>query len=933
MRVCLVDHAYHQRTRSTSFVKQELLAAHEVDEWWDDRWHSGAAPDPAGILEHDYDLIVVLQASELVAELVHAGASNLVFIPMWDNARRLSDKYWRSLDGVRILSFCHALHERMQRLGVLSTYAKYYPDSRDAEPVGGFEDLRGFFWQRHFELTWEDIAVLVRGASFSGMHLHLAQDPNAETRNLPSDEDVAQHNLTTSDWFGTQEEYLDVLARSNVFFAPRLSEGIGFSFIEAMAMGMCVVAVDQPTMSEYITDGVSGLLWPVGRPRPLDFKHAAELGRRAREGVFIGRERWLSDLPRVLEFIETPSDRISPSIRDYTHHQARPSRDVSPQRVGEQDDGGRPLVSVVTVTLNCRDEFEDTLASVVGQHYLNLEVIVVDGGSSDGTLELIRANDQLLDAWVSEPDDGPFDAMEKAAGLANGKYLLFMNAGDRFVGPQAISHALRFAPTEADFVYGHHIYRGLDGVDQLHKANDFEITWRRLQEGHLDSGWLIGVPGHQATFVRTSLLREYGFNRSYRVAADHEFMYRMRKQGASFYNCDLVVSAYASGGFSWRNQDLCFDEWERMAAQYGNPEAARRFVDSLRQTRMQAIRSGIARRFGLAEKIVDAVSARIARRRVQRSGLFSAQWYLDEYPDVREAGLDPAAHYVRHGARELRDPSPLFSTGLYVSKHPDVARTGANPLLHYLHHRGTKRAAEGTIFTSQYGEDEFLVEHGLVPSKGVFVDVGAGDPVRFSNTYSLEQAGWTGLCVDADAEQVEALRRVRKCAVEWAAVSPTEGEVEFLHCQDPDYSTTLDHLPDLAASEGWEYTTSRVSAVRLETLLEKHNIGKIDLLSIDTEGSELDVCDTLDWDAHRPRVVVIEYLTHGRPAREEAIRLHFGQLPYRLVYRTTSNLIFAETKLPRVLARRSAIRRYFARRDAKRFPLDAADRHGHEGQR
>lgn len=906
MRVCLVDHAYHQRTRSTSFVKHDLLAEHDVDELWDDRWHSGIAPDAAEIVERNYDLIVVLQASEVVAELVRAGATNLAFIPMWDNAKRLSDKYWRGLGDVRILSFCHALHRRMQRLGVLSTYAQYYPDPGTLEPVGDFETLRGFFWQRHFELTWDDITVLIGEAPFAGMHIHLAQDPDAETRSLPSSEEVAQHNITTSSWFGTREEYLDVLARSNVFFAPRLSEGIGFSFLEAMAMGMCVVAVDQPTMSEYLTDGVSGLLWSVGKPRPLEFAQAAEMGRRAREASLVGRERWLSELPRLRDFLDVPRDRITPSMRHWNT---------------KRDDEAAPHVSVAMVTLNCHDEFEETLASVLGQDYPNLEVIVIDGASRDGTLELIRDNARHLDVWVSEPDDGPFDAMQKAAGLAKGSYLLFMNAGDRFVSPQAISHAFQFAPAEADFIYGHHIYGGLDGVDELHKANDFEVTWRRLREGDLDAAWLIGVPGHQATFVRTALLREHGFDRSYRVAADHEFMYRMRDRGASFYNCDLVISAYASGGFSSRNQDVCFDEWERMAGRYGSPDAARRFVSRLRQTRLAMVRAAVVRRSRFASRIADSVSAKIVQLRLRRSGLFSAEWYLDQNPDVRDANLNPVAHYVQHGARELRDPSPLFSTALYLSKHPDVARTGTNPLFHYLRRGGATRTLSGN-FTSQYGEDEFLVGRGRVPAKGVFVDVGAGDPIRFSNTYAFEQLGWTGLCIDADPEQIESLRRSRTCAIEWAAIASTIGEVEFVHCQDPDYSTTLDHLPELAESRGWGYATTRVPAERLETALEKHSIGKIDLLSIDTEGSELEVCETLEWDEHRPRVVVIEYLTHGRASQEEAIRQYFGRLPYRLIHRTTSNLIFAETRLPRVLGRQPTLRRYFARRDAKRFPLN-----------
>lgn len=224
-------------------------------------------------------------------------------------------------------------------------------------------------------------------------------------------------------------------------------------------------------------------------------------------------------------------------------------------------------------------------------------------------------------------------------------------------------------------------------------------------------------------------------------------------------------------------------------------------------------------------------------------------------------------------------------------------------------------------FSSQFGEDEFLVKGKHVPRQGVFVDVGAGDPVRFSNTYYLERLGWTGVCIDADPKQIEALRRLRTAAVEWAAVTAADGEVELLECDDPDYSTTLDHLPALAAIRGWEYAMTRVPAARLETILNKHGIETINLLSIDTEGNELDVCATLDWDRQRPRVVVIEYLTWGRPSQEAAVRDYFTELRYRLVHRTRSNLIFHETRLSRFLRRWSFARAYLARREKKRFPL------------
>ena len=162
---------------------------------------------------------------------------------------------------------------------------------------------------------------------------------------------------------------------------------------------------------------------------------------------------------------------------------------------------------------------------------------------------------------------------------------------------------------------------------------------------------------------------------------------------------------------------------------------------------------------------------------------------------------------------------------------------------------------------SQYGEDRYVVKHKLVPRRGLFVDVGAGDPVRFSNSYYFEQHGWTGVCIDADPRQVEALRRSRSCRVEWAAITSAGGDVEFLQCDDPDYSTMLTHLPAVAAAEGWGCTPIRVPGARLETILEEHGIERINLLSIDTEGTELDVCDSMEWRIHRAAIVVIEYAT------------------------------------------------------------------------
>ena len=176
-------------------------------------------------------------------------------------------------------------------------------------------------------------------------------------------------------------------------------------------------------------------------PKPLDFSQAAELGRRARDKVAVGHQKWLSDLPTLREFLEAPSHRLAMfcnsvrfrggSIRSIQQRaQARSayayciptatSQDPSTgglrkRGITKRDLIDTPLVTVVTVTLNCIDQFEGTIRNVLRQDHPNLEVIVIDGGSTDGTLDLIRRYDDYVDLWTSGEDDGPYDAMNKAA--------------------------------------------------------------------------------------------------------------------------------------------------------------------------------------------------------------------------------------------------------------------------------------------------------------------------------------------------------------------------------------------------------------------------------------------------------------------------------------------------------------------------------------
>jgi FkbM family methyltransferase len=153
-------------------------------------------------------------------------------------------------------------------------------------------------------------------------------------------------------------------------------------------------------------------------------------------------------------------------------------------------------------------------------------------------------------------------------------------------------------------------------------------------------------------------------------------------------------------------------------------------------------------------------------------------------------------------------------------------------------------------------EDRFIHRFFDLPEKGVFVDVGAGDGISESNTYFFEKLGWDGICIDADPRHVASLKKHRKRWIK-ALVSNSHREVVafYMNKEDPTVS-------GIVSNEQNRGVVEYPGPVRLEAILEGEGIGKIDLLSIDTEGSELDVLESMDLKEHDPEIIIVEYITH-----------------------------------------------------------------------
>jgi hypothetical protein len=172
--------------------------------------------------------------------------------------------------------------------------------------------------------------------------------------------------------------------------------------------------------------------------------------------------------------------------------------------------------------------------------------------------------------------------MNRAASLARGKWVLFMNAGDYFCSPSSLRQFYGNPPADADFIICHHIYFSAEGVEAVHRVRSFENTWSELRQGNLPSGWLTGVPCHQATLTRTELLKEYPFDTNYKIVADHDFMYRMRAKGKKFFVSPIIASYYRGGGLSSKNEIKCIEEWISTCKRHSeNPVAIVKYFEPM----------------------------------------------------------------------------------------------------------------------------------------------------------------------------------------------------------------------------------------------------------------------------------------------------------------------------------------------------------------
>jgi glycosyltransferase involved in cell wall biosynthesis len=178
-------------------------------------------------------------------------------------------------------------------------------------------------------------------------------------------------------------------------------------------------------------------------------------------------------------------------------------------------------VSIVTVVYNDKIGLEKTILSVKNQQYNQYELIIVDGGSTDGTVDVIKKYEKNISVWVSEKDGGIYDAMNKGIDISKGEWICFLNAGDIFFDDNVLMLFSQYSFMQYNYIYGRHV--GVNGDKKV-----FYKVPRLVMEN-------IKLPNHQAMFIKAFVMRRYKYDIKFKLIADMDLKIKLNELGKGLF--------------------------------------------------------------------------------------------------------------------------------------------------------------------------------------------------------------------------------------------------------------------------------------------------------------------------------------------------------------------------------------------------------------
>lgn len=299
-----IRHSFHSKTKSNDFLIEILKEYYDITVYDIDPYTQDDEIMLKQIPIKDVDVLLLFQlpiSGDLLKKYINFKKG--VFFPMYDGAPSRNDQIWLSWKDFNIINFSKTLHNELLQMGFSSFYIQYFP--KPIDNINNFGEINSvFFWQRITNLNIKIFKDIFKVLNIKKVHLHKAIDP---THKFVEPTENDKYEIEYSSWYENKNEMLNDIKKSALYVAPRLYEGIGMSFLEAMAMGRCVISPNNPTMNEYIEDGVTGILYDFNIPKIYKKFDIRQIQMNTYKYICEGYKKFEIEKHNIISFINSPT--------------------------------------------------------------------------------------------------------------------------------------------------------------------------------------------------------------------------------------------------------------------------------------------------------------------------------------------------------------------------------------------------------------------------------------------------------------------------------------------------------------------------------------------------------------------------------------------------------------------------------------------------
>jgi glycosyltransferase involved in cell wall biosynthesis len=297
----------HKKTGSTDFLINLLNKKYEVDILWSLPNSHKYDGNHQKLINQNYHAIVIFQIFPAISDLKLLKCPNIILVPMYDNDLTITYSTWSNYHAYKFISFSKILNSKLNFLGIQNNlYQQYAPKNSSIKIKSNRKKPKIFFWQRCSQINWKLIKKLIDLNQVDSIHFHRIKPIviRDEWFEEPTQKDIIKYNITFSSWFESKNDLVVTMNECDIFISPRIYEGIGHAFLEAMSFGKCVISTDYPTMNEYITHGENGLLFDFKSPQRLNISDYKTIGKNAKKHMKFLRKKWNKNKSQIFSFID-----------------------------------------------------------------------------------------------------------------------------------------------------------------------------------------------------------------------------------------------------------------------------------------------------------------------------------------------------------------------------------------------------------------------------------------------------------------------------------------------------------------------------------------------------------------------------------------------------------------------------------------------------